>query len=235
MTTDSSAPLTVKQLDPDDQPRERAVKYGIGVLSTADLWALVLRTGLPGKPVTQLARDLMRANSGSIHALERRTRGELMAIPGIGLTKAVQIQAVMELIRRYGAEQSPSDTVVRSSRDIFELMRPTIGNLPHEEIWAIFLNHRLAVVRRFRIGEGGATGVVFDVRKMLKEALLENATGVALCHNHPSGTLRPSPQDDELTHRCFEACATMDIRLVDHLIITASHFYSYADEGRLKP
>lgn len=228
-----TAGRTVKQFDPDDQPRERAVRHGIGVLPTADLWAIVLRTGLPGKPITELARDLMRANSNNLHSLERRSRKELMAMPGIGLTKAVQIEAVMELIRRYAAEQAEADVLIRDSRDIYNLMRPAIGNLPHEEIWALFLNRRLSVVRRFRIGEGGQAGVVFDVRKMLKEALLENASAIALCHNHPSGNLKPSPQDDAVTRTCKAACATMDIRLVDHVIVSASGFYSYSDEGRL--
>ena len=229
-----AAPRTVKQFDPDDQPRERAVRHGIGVLPTADLWAIILRTGLPGKPITELARDLMRANSNNLHALERRSRKELMAQPGIGLTKAVQIEAVMELIRRYAAEQSDDNLQIRDSRDIYGIMRPLIGNLPHEEIWALFLNRRLCVVRRYRIAEGGTAGVVFDVRKMLKEALLENASAIALCHNHPSGNLRPSQPDDSITHKCFDACATMDIKLIDHVIVTASGFYSYADEGRLK-
>lgn len=224
---------TVKEFDTDDQPRERALKLGVGALSVADLWAIVLRTGTPGKPITELCRDLMRVNDGSLRRLERRDLKELTAMKGIGITKAVQIQAVMELMRRYSAEEAADNPTVTRSADIFAIMRPKIGNLPHEEIWALLMNRRNEVLTLYRVSEGGAAATVFDVKKLLKAALLEGCCSVALCHNHPSGTLRPSPQDDDMTRRCKEACKATDLRLIDHLIITSSSYYSYSDEGRL--
>lgn len=224
---------TVKDFDTDDQPRERALKLGVGALSVADLWAIVLRTGTPGKPITELCRDLMRANDGSLRRLERRDLKELTAMKGIGTTKAVQIQAVMELMRRYSAEKAADNPTVTCSADIYAIMRPKIGNLPHEEIWALLMNRRNEVITLYRVSEGGTASTVFDVKKLLKAALLEGCSSVAICHNHPSGTLRPSQQDDTMTQRCKEACQATDLRLIDHLIITAESYFSYSDDGRL--
>lgn len=225
-------PRTVKDFDADDQPREKAEKHGCHVLSTADLLALILRTGLPGKPVTELTRDLMRDNSNLLHNLERRTRREIMAIKGIGLTKAIQIEAVMELIRRY-CEEKVERSPIRCSKDIDHLMRHKIANLDHEEIWCVLLNRQNLVLKSLRVSSGSATASVFDVKAILKAALLENAEGLVLCHNHPSGNLRPSPQDDSITKACRDACSTMSLRLLDHLILSTQGYYSYSDEGKL--
>lgn len=226
-------PMTVKEMDPDDQPREKAMKHGCKVLPTADLWALILRTGLPGKPITEMCRDLMRACDGRLFNLERMERRQLMAVKGIGATKALQIEAVMEMIRRYCNEAVGERVKIRSSKDIYDTMRHEIGNLPHEEIWALFLNRANEVIGRERITQGSAVASVFDMRKILKEALLRNAEGLVLCHNHPSGNLMPSPQDDSITRKMKSGCEAMDLRFLDHLIVTADGFYSYCDQSRL--
>ena len=226
-------PMTVKEMDPDDQPREKAMKHGCKVLPTADLWALILRTGLPGKPITEMCRDLMRACDGRLFNLERMERRQLMAVKGIGATKALQIEAVMEIIRRYCSEAVGARVKIRSSKDIYDTMRHEIGNLPHEEIWALFLNRANEVIGRDRITQGSSVASVFDMRKILKEALLRNAEGLVLCHNHPSGNLTPSPQDDSITRKMKSGCEAMDLRFLDHLIVTADGFYSYCDQSRL--
>lgn len=226
-------PMTVKEMDPDDQPREKAMKHGCKVLPTADLWALILRTGLPGKPITEMCRDLMRACDGRLFNLERMERRQLMAVKGIGATKALQIEAVMEMIRRYCNEAVGERVKIRSSKDIYEVMRHEIGNLPHEEIWALFLNRANEVIGRERITQGSSVASVFDMRKILKEALLRNAEGLVLCHNHPSGNLTPSPQDDSITRKMKSGCEAMDLRFLDHLIVSADGFYSYCDQSRL--
>lgn len=226
-------PMTVKEMDPDDQPREKAMKHGCKVLPTADLWALILRTGLPGKPITEMCRDLMRACDGRLFNLERMERRQLMAVKGIGATKALQIEAVMEMIRRYCNEAVGERVKIRSSKDIYEVMRHEIGNLPHEEIWALFLNRANEVIGRERITQGSSVASVFDMRKILKEALLRNAEGLVLCHNHPSGNLTPSPQDDSITRKMKSGCEGMDLRFLDHLIVSADGFYSYCDQSRL--
>lgn len=224
---------TVKDLDPDDQPREKAEKYGCGVLSVPDLWALILRTGTPGNPITQLCRDLMRDNGGKLHNLERRTRQELLKIKGIGLTKSIQIEAVMELMRRYSAEEPLMEEPISSSESIFKRLKNRIGNLPHEEIWLLMLNRRNMVIREACLSTGSATATVFDVKSAIKLAILENAEGVILAHNHPSGSTIPSGPDDKITRELKKACEYMGIRMLDHIIVTANSFFSYHDDNRL--
>ncbi len=225
--------LTVKEMDPDDQPRERALKHGCAVLPTADLWALILRTGVPGKPITEMCRDLMHTCDGKLFNLERMQRSSFMKVPGIGSTKALQIEAVMELIRRYCCETVGEKVKIRCSEDIYKLMRYVIGNLPHEEVWVLFLNRQNEVMSRMRVTQGSSVASVFDLKKILKEALARDAESVVMCHNHPSGARNPSVQDDQITRKLSEACTMMDLRFIDHVIVTTTGFYSYADQGRI--
>ena len=224
---------TVKEMDEDQQPREKADKYGVGVLSIPELWAIVLRTGTPGYPITELCRDLMRENGGSLHTLERRTKEELCRMKGIGPTKAVEILSVIELIKRYIHEDIPMDEPIRSSQQIYDRLRHKIGNLDHEEIWMLILNRQNKVVKEVRLTSGTSTSTVFDSKNAIKRALLENAESIILSHNHPSGSLRPSTQDDNLTRDLKEGCKYIGLRLLDHIIVTPNGFYSYNDSGRL--
>lgn len=225
--------LTVKEMDADQQPREKAEKYGIESLSIPELWAIILRTGTPGYPITELCRDMMRMNNGSLHKLERRTRAELMDLRGIGITKCIQVEAVLRLIQLYCMEQINDDEPIRHSTQIFERMRPKIGNLDHEEIWLLLLNRRNQIVKELKLTTGTSTASLFDLKTAIKYAILENADAIILSHNHPSGNIKPSVQDDKLTQELDEACKYMKIRLLDHMIITASGFYSYRDNARL--
>lgn len=227
---------TVRQMAEDERPRERAMLYGIGSLTTAELLAVILRTGLPGMPITEMCRQLMRDSENSLLRLERKTRKELMLTKGIGSAKALQIEAMMELMRRHTKELNEENgkPVFQSSRDIHEGIRYDIANLGHEEIWVIFINRRNQEITRSRITSGSQTASVFDSHKILKRALLEEADGIVMCHNHPSGNLLPSAQDDSITHLLFEACRAVQIRLLDHVIVTTRGYYSYRDEGRLR-
>lgn len=225
--------LTVKDFAPEYQPREKAEKFGCEVLSVPELWALVLRTGVHGTPITELTRNLMKENDGSLHKLERRTREEIRQIKGLGPTKSVQIEAVMELIKRYCHEDIPKDEVIKSSEQIYNRLRHVIGNLDHEEVWCMLLNRQNRVTKMLRTTSGTSTASLFDTKKIIKHALLENAEGLIMAHNHPSGNLLPSPQDDDITRRLKEACNYMQIRMIDHMIVTANGFYSYHDNGRI--
>ena len=224
---------TVKEMDEDQQPREKAEKFGVGVLSISELWAIILRTGTPGYPITELCRDMMRNNNGSLHKLERRTQQELCEMRGIGAMKAIQILSVIELIKRYCTEDIPIEDPIRSSAQIYERMRHKIGNIDHEEIWLLVLNRQNKVTKEFKLTSGTGTSSVFDIKQVIKLALLENAEALILCHNHPSDTLKPSPQDDKLTAELKQGCQFMNLRLLDHLIVTANGYYSYNDAGRL--
>lgn len=225
--------LTVKDLPSDDQPRERARRFGIGSLSNADLFAIILRTGTRGYPITDLCRDLMKMNENLLLNLERRSRGQIMEINGIGELKAMQIEAVMEIVRRYGRERVGDRVQVRSPQTIYDIMRPEIANLPYEEMWALFLNRSNRVIGKLRVSQGGSTATVFDIKKIVRNALTAHAEGVALCHNHPSGNLSPSGPDDNITRKFGEACRALDLLFVDHLIVTPDGYYSYRDSSSL--
>lgn len=229
--------LTVKNMAKDERPRERAIAHGISSLTTAELLAVILRTGQQGLPVTQLCRQLMDDNNNSLLRLERRSRSELMLTPGIGAAKALQIEAMMEIMRRYQHEAienaSAKVTIIKSSSSIYERMRYKIANLDHEEVWIILLNRRNQPVNEIRTTSGGSASSVFDTKMIMKRALLENADALVMCHNHPSGNTNPSIQDDSITRKLSDACKAMDIRMIDHVIVTINGFYSYADHGRL--
>ncbi len=228
-----SSGLTVKDLPADDQPRERAKRFGISSLSNADLFAIILRTGTRGYPITTLCRDLMKMNQNLFLNLERQTREQIMEINGIGELKAMQIEAVMEIVRRYSREKVGDRVCIKESRTVYEVMRPEIANLPNEEMWALFLNRANRIIGKLRASQGGATSTVFDLKKIIKNALMANAEGVVLCHNHPSGNARPSGQDDNITRRFAEACKTLDLNFVDHLIVTTDGYYSYNDSSSI--
>lgn len=231
--TENKKVLTAKEMDADDQPREKAKRYGIEALSNADLMALILRTGIHGYPITELCRDLMRRNENLICNLERATVDQLMEIRGVGELKAYQIMAVMEIVRRYGREKVGERFQVRSSADIHALMKAEIGNAPYEQIWVIFLNRNNRVIGKMRVSEGSAVGSVFDIKKILRQALHVHAEGLVLSHNHPSGNLQPSGPDDNITRKMKEGCNSLDLTFLDHVIVTFDGHYSYRDNGRL--
>lgn len=224
---------TVKDLPTDEQPREKLLRYGASALTNSELFAIILRTGSQNYPITDLCRDLMRFSDEKLLNLERKTRSQIMEINGIGPTKAMQIEAVMEIVRRYSREQIGERYAIRSANDVFAYMKHEIGNLPYEEMWALFLNRSNRVIGKLRVSEGGTTSTVFDVKKVLRNALYEHAESVMLCHNHPSGNTRPSSSDDNVTRRCREACETMELTFLDHVIITSDGFYSYKDNSTL--
>ena len=223
----------IADMCPDDQPREKAEKYGCGVLSIPDLWAIILRTGSVGYPITQVCRDIMQSNNNKLKVLERRTRQELREVKGLGPMKVIQIEAVMELIRRYNAETPLELPIIRSSADIYQIIKPKIAHLDHEEVWVIIMDRRHRVTKLLQISKGGWASSLFDIKVIIKEALLENASAIALCHNHPSGNMKPSPQDDAITRKCREACGVMEISMLDHIIVSPDEYYSYCDQGRL--
>lgn len=225
--------LTVKDFSPEDQPREKAMAFGIRSLSTPDLWAIILRVGVPGKPITELCRDIMRSCGDSLLALERLSRREIMQTKGIGSAKALQIEAVMELIRRYSLEHVGKRVRIGTSRDIYGVMKPEIANLDHEEIWAVFMNRKNDVIEKKCITKGSAIASLFDLKRIMKDAILCEAQAIAMAHNHPSGNLLPSQQDIDITKRLKRACEMMDIKMVDHLIVTPDGYYSFSDEGNL--
>lgn len=225
--------FTVKDFAEEDRPQEKAMIHGCSHLSVAELWALVLRSGQPGVPITEITRNMMRSCGNKLHSLQRLPRKQLMLTKGLGTVKALQVEAVFELISRFNKEEIAPRFKIASPDNIYILMKDDIGNIPHEEIWAVFLNRRNEVIEKMRISTGSSTATVFDTKMVIKEALLLNSEAVVLVHNHPSGATFPSGQDDNLTKRFQSACNVMDIRFLDHVIVTHSGFYSYQDSGKL--
>lgn len=213
---------------------EKAEKYGIKALDPSELLAIILRTGQPNFPVTELTADLMRRNENKLKVLERRSREELMELPGIGRVKAFQIEAVLEIMRRYNLEKLGDRVTIRNATDIFNYMQPLAAPLNVENIWILLLNRANAIIDCRAVSQGGTSATVFDLKTILRKVLLTpGVEAVIMVHNHPSGSLRPSPQDDTITRQLKQGCEYLGLRMLDHVIVSQDSFYSYSDEGRL--
>lgn len=230
----SELPKTVKEFSPDERPQEKAERLGIGALSLAELWAVILRAGQPGMPITDISRILMRENDNKLRILERRSRDDLMRIPGIGRVKALQIEAVLEVMRRYNNEKLGEKVRVTSSDTIADYMRPRASGLNVEKIWILFLSQANDIIGCREMSSGGSTATVFDLKRIVREALLfPGCEAIAMCHNHPSGNTTPSKADDSITSQLVEGCKMLSIRLVDHVIVGPESHYSYYEQDRL--
>ena len=216
-----------------DRPRERLLRKGPASLSDAELLAIILGSGSRKEHALDLARRMLGEDSDPIIQLARMSAARLMAMEGVGPGKAVRVLAVMEIARRYASGPAPADRPVRGSRDAFEHLRPIFADLSHEEFWVLYLNNANHVRLRFQVSKGGLTGTLVDVRLILQKALESGAVGLILAHNHPSGNLRPSKADTQITRKTRKAAAMMDIRLLDHLIVHGAEYFSFADEQLL--
>lgn len=215
-------------------PMEKAEKFGMEALVPSELLAIILRTGQQGCSVTELTARLMNLNENKLKVLERRTRNELMQLPGIGRVKAFQIEAVLEIMRRYNRETIGDRPRIKSSRDIFNYMRHIAGKQEIENIWIIVLNRSNSIMECKHVSQGGTSATVFDLKSILRQVLITpGVESIIMVHNHPSGNLRPSPQDDSITRQLNSGCKYLGLRLLDHVIVTQDSFYSYQDEGRL--
>ncbi len=222
----------MRHLADDDKPREKALAQGIGVLSDAELLAILLRVGIKGKNVLEVAREILRLHDNDLAKLARTTpRALAKMVPGIGPTKAITLIAALELgLRCRGAVDRAAQTrPITGSEALYEYIRGRLEMLTHEEFWIIILNQRLVPVACERITQGGIAATLVDVRMLFKRAIDHQAVAIALAHNHPSGQLRPSMQDDQLTRKIVEGAKLLDIRVIDHIIVSPSAYFSYAD------
>lgn len=224
----------MRHLADDDKPREKALGQGIGVLTDAELLAILLRVGIKGKNVIEVSREILRLHDNDLAKLARTTpRALAKMVPGIGPTKAITIIAALELgLRARGAMARSAQTKsITGSEALYEYIRTRLERLPHEEFWVIILNQRLAPIACERVSQGGIAATMVDIRMLFKKVIDHQASTIALVHNHPSGQLKPSMQDDDLTRRIVAGARTLDIRVLDHIIVTPSAYYSYADQG----
>ncbi len=230
---DTPSSLSIKHWSDDDRPREKMVLKGLSALSDAELIAILIGSGSRSESAVELSKRILASVNNNLNALGNLSLQQLMQFKGIGEAKAVTIVAALEMGRRRRGEAAQKITKISSSRDAFELLQPRMGELAHEEFWIIYLNNANKILHTRQLSKGGLTGTLVDVRIAMKQALELGAVGLILAHNHPSGTLRPSKEDTSVTQKLKTAAATLDVKVLDHLIITQKDYYSFADEGLL--
>ncbi|MEM9687658.1 MAG: DNA repair protein RadC [Bacteroidota bacterium] len=227
------ASFTIKQWSEDDRPREKLLHKGRAVLSDAELIAILIGSGIKNESAVALSKRILNVVDNKLNALGQCSIKQLTMFKGIGEAKAITIAAALELGRRRRAEEARENTNISDSRSVFELMQPLIGELPHEEFWIIYINNSNTVIQTFQLSKGGITGTLVDVRLVLKKALELGATAIILAHNHPSGTLYPSTADRQITRKLTKASENLDIKILDHVIVTDKAYFSFADKGLL--
>jgi DNA repair protein RadC len=217
----------------EDRPREKLYHKGTSSLSDAELLAILIGSGTKARSAVDLGRELLSMVNNNLNSLGKLSISDLTKIRGIGNARAITIAAALELGRRRKLAEMPDTPQIRSSKDVFDLLSPVLSDLPHEEFWILFLNRSNRVINRMKLSQGGVSGTVTDVRMVMKRAIENLASGIIVCHNHPSGNLSPSESDTRITQKIKEAGTMMDIQLLDHLIITDRDYYSFADNGLL--
>ena len=224
---------SIKQWAKDDRPREKLLLNGAHTLSDSELLAILILNGSKEKTAVDLAKDVLKLSKDNLSELGKLSIKELMKVKGIGQAKAVTISAALELGRRRQASGSLQKKIISCSNDIADYIMAKLKDYRHEVFAVVFLN-RANKINHFEIvSEGGITGTVADPRVILKKALEEDAVSIILCHNHPSGSLKPSRADEELTSKIKEAAKYFDIKILDHMIVSDAGYFSFADEGLL--
>ena len=224
----------IADLDEGDKPREKALTQGIRSLSNAELLAIIFGSGLPGKSVISMSQEVLASCNNRLSRLSRMSIHEMKkSFKGVGTAKAISLAAAFELGLRTRDEDAALDPQIKCSTDIYNMMRAKLERLEYEEFWVLYLSRSNRVIYEECMSKGGVSGTVTDIRLILKRAIELLASGIILVHNHPSGNLRPSPDDDRITTKAKEAAKLLDINVLDHLIITPTSYFSYNDNGRL--
>lgn len=215
----------------DDKPREKLMLKGKSALSDAELIAILIGSGSRNESAVELSKRILNSVNNNLNALGKLSVSQLIDFKGIGEAKAISIIAALELGRRRRTEDAVELIKITSSKMIFEIMQPIIGELAHEEFWIVYLNNSNKIISKSQLSKGGITGTLVDVRLVFKTALEMGATALILCHNHPSGTLIPSDADKHITKKLKIAGDSLEIKVLDHLIVTEANYFSFVDEG----
>lgn len=224
-------------VDKSTLPRERALREGFDTLSDAEIMAILLGTGTQGKNVLDLANEILLSHGGHLSELMGLSVPDITRrYSGVGQSKALSLLAALELGRRAAhdaAQVQAARVQITKSNDSYQLMRHKLQHLDHEEFWVLMLNNSLRRIKDLKINEGATNFTIVEVKKIIKAMIDCGSNNVILFHNHPSGTLKPSPQDDQLTRKIVEAAKVFDFKVIDHIIVTSDKYYSYADNGRI--
>ncbi len=225
--------LTIKQWNEADMPREKFERLGAEALSNSELLAILIGSGNTKESAVDLMKRVMNDCGNNLNTLGKKSIAELCEYEGIGPAKAITILAACELGKRRQLEKAEERLDLGSAVAIYEHMHPLMQDLDVEEAWVLLMNRNFKLIKKVRISHGGISETAVDVRVIMKHAIMNNSTVIALCHNHPSNNPRPSGDDDRLTKRMKEACQLMRIFFLDHLIITDGRYYSYHEEGKI--
>ena len=221
----------INQWAEDDRPREKFLLKGKTSLSDSELLAILIGSGSRNESAVQLCQRILAASENNLSTLGKMSIAQLIQFKGIGEAKAISIAAALELGRRRRAEEAIELKKITSSKAVFDIMQPIIGELPHEEFWVLYLNNSNKVIYKGQLSKGGITGTIVDIRLIFKMAFEQNATAIILTHNHPSGKLMASDADLKITKRVKEAGQTLEIQVLDHIIITENGYLSFQDEN----
>jgi len=226
--------LSIKEWALEDRPREKLLSKGLSSLSDAELLAILIGSGSAKESAVELSKKILRDCENNLTALGKKTVTDLKRkYHGVGDAKAITIVASLELGRRRKLQESEERTKITCSKDVHDIFQPIVGDLPHEEFWVLLLNRSNKIIAKNKVSQGGIAGTVIDVRLILKSAIDHLASSIVLCHNHPSGNTHPSDADTSITKKMSEAGRIMDIPVLDHIIVTDTSYFSYADEGML--
>ena len=226
-----SEKLTIANWSPDDQPREKLRDKGPQTLTKAELLAILVGSGYPGVSAVELMQQILERCNNNLNTLGKMSIRDLCQYKGVGEAKAITILAACELGRRRQMETAEERPDLGTATRIYNYMHPVLQDEDVEEFWILLMNQNHRLIKKMRIARGGISEVSVDIRIIIREAVLANATILAVCHNHPSGSLKPSNMDNDLTYSIQNACKLMRIRFLDHVIITDGAYYSYHEEG----
>ncbi|WP_010136943.1 RadC family protein [Ochrovirga pacifica] len=225
--------LTIKQWNEEDRPREKLTLKGSNSLSDAELIAILIGSGNRKETAVELSKKILVHFNNNLNQLAKASLNDLQQFNGIGEAKAISIITALELGKRRRLEKALAVPKIGCSKDAYEILQPLLGDLPHEEFWVLHLNNSNKVIEKQLISKGGLTGTLVDLRIIFKKSLELLATAMILGHNHPSEKLQPSSADKHITQKIKTAALTLDIKVLDHLIVTQKTYFSFADEGIL--
>lgn len=225
--------LTIKSWSLEDRPREKLLLKGQQNLSNAELIAILISSGNREESAVDLSKRILNSTQNNLNYLAKLSVEELQRFKGVGEAKAIAIITALELGKRQFFEKSKMLPKITSSKDVFEIMGLNLASLKHEEFWILYLDNANKVLSKYQLSKGGLTSTLVDVRLVYKRALELSAVGMILCHNHPSGKIQPSNADIEITKQIREAGLTLNIKLLDHVIIAKKKYFSFADDGIL--
>ncbi len=228
--TQKETSFSIKNWSEDDRPREKLQLKGRAALSDAELIAILIGSGNQDESAVALSKRILAVVENNLTQLGTCDMAALTKFKGIGEAKAVSIIAALELGRRRAGAQALERYAITSSKTVFQLMEPVLGDLDHEEFWIIYVNNANKVIQKMQLSKGGITGTIVDNRLVLKTALSIGAVGMVLVHNHPSGSLKPSVADKQITEKLKLSAASLDIQILDHIIVTQKAYFSFADE-----